>query len=42
VIEEMGGLKKIAALIFIAAVLAACGNKDEDKAAENRPPIPGY
>jgi hypothetical protein len=38
----MGGLTKVAALIFIAIALVSCGNKDEEKAAENRPPIPGY
>jgi hypothetical protein len=38
----MGGLSKLAGLFFIAFALVSCGNNDEEKAAENRPPIPGY
>lgn len=32
------------AMVMVCAVflLAACGDKDEGKAAENRPAIPGY
>ena len=37
---------RLARLLLIAllgsAVLTACGEKDEEKASQNRPAIPGY
>jgi hypothetical protein len=38
----MGGLLKVTAIVLIAVTLLSCGAKDEEKASENRPPIPGY
>ena len=38
----MGGLKKLTAMLLLAFALFGCGEKDEEKASQNRPPIPGY
>ena len=35
-------LSRLMAVVCAAFMLAACGDKDEVKAAENRPAIPGY
>jgi predicted small lipoprotein YifL len=29
-------------VVILALALAGCGEKDEEKAAQNRPAIPGY
>lgn len=33
---------RVMVMVFAVFLLAACGDKDEGKAAENRPAIPGY
>jgi uncharacterized lipoprotein YehR (DUF1307 family) len=33
---------RLMAVVCAVLMLAACGDKDEGKAAENRPAIPGY
>jgi hypothetical protein len=38
----MRSIKSIFGVLLVIAVLSGCGEKDEEKASQNRPAIPGY